>query len=631
MLLALHKEVEAGKATLERERRERERALADADAQAAAELAALQGRTAALLSTRRRRRAVATCFGAWRDRLRRGQQQRAKVAAAERRRARRALLRWRSTAAAEACVRRQQQHEALRLQAEVLSAWQTLAAEAAAAAAAAAASAVEAEAQAEGADKPESARAFAAWHGAAEAWRSRRALAAAAVAEWGDRLLLARALEAFDAARRGAAAQAALSRASCARALRAWLFAARQQARARRLWLARKATTARRAAARALAAWRVAAALARASASAVAAADAHEAAATSRAETACAEAGATALQQQLRSALAHAQWLEERLVRSGGHAAGAMAGPIVAAGDLRWRAVVPRARGDGALLARARHAALPLEGASSSDEQDSDGDDDGSSGNGAGGGQRRRPVAAMLGRALVYGGVCGERWLTDMAVVSVREEEGGRLAVDAQPVEQLGGGAAGSGSGGNGGDGGSTAMGDAAAVGPGQRRDFAACAAPGGQAPALLLHGGFTGRREAGDLWLCELQRRRTAGDESSGGSGSCGGGSGGVPAWRAVWRCLQPEHSVDADGGGSGGASGPGARSHHSLCLWRAGGCAVLFGGYAGGRGALGDVWAFDLGGADGSGADGSGGGGGGWWQPEIAGECRERITGLL
>lgn len=141
-------------------------------------------------------------------------------------------------------------------------------------------------------------------------------------------------------------------------------------------------------------------------------------------------------------------------------------------------------------------------------------------------------------------------------------------------------------------------------VGPGERRDFAACTVSANQ---FVVHGGFLGQRgEATDLHLCTLEPRIPTAAPAEAPQAPAAAiraptrRAGPAGAWCARWRCV-------AQAGGD--LQIPSGRSHHSLCLWGARRCVVLFGGYTSGAGCLNDLWVLSLDDCT-------------WWQPAAAGE---------
>lgn len=326
-----------------------------------------------------------------------------------------------------------------------------------------------------------------------------------------------------------------------------------------------------------------------------------------------------------------------------------LAGSPLVGGDLAWRDAVATTAGAAALglLQRARHAAFSLDMLEADYAPPPPGPAaatssgcTATSGSGCG---AREPLPAPLGALLVYGGVKGTAWLADLAVVRLWERHGsgggvaggggasgtlqlgalggGRgvagacIELDVQEVVQVvegeqradccddAGGADSVGRASSHASSSSAASAPprphAAVMGPGQRRDFAACAVGGA---AFVVHGGFDGKCEASDLWRCDLQRQPLRGSggapDAAAAAAAAAAESTADGAWQAVWRRVQ----VPA------GCAAPPARSHHSL-VWSPGArCAVAFGGYRSGAGCLNDLWVW-------SSEDEA------WWHPDATG----------
>jgi hypothetical protein len=349
------------------------------------------------------------------------------------------------------------------------------------------------------------------------------------------------------------------------------------------------------------------------------------------------------------------------------------AGCLLGGTDVAWRDAAP-GLGCAPPPARARHAALWLPALQPRWPRQAllgcGGSVGGLGALDGGGGAAGAPVP--LGAVLLYGGVAGRKWLADLQLVTVAEAVGdeaepggeqrpaaccsaggsGQLVVSWQEVEQLeacsedpggpseevaGGATSCSGGSLHGGSDSSSAnsrrsssrgacptsrrsraascssKAHAEPQGPGQRRDFAACAA----GPcSFLVHGGFLGNGlgEGDDLYECALEwapgpvrgspGAGPAAADAAAEVATSGGGQAG--AWRGVWRSVGPP----------AGASRPAGRSHHTLCACPVRRCAVLFGGWRGGEGCLNDLWVWSW-------DDGA------WWQPDCDGEWKEWVEG--
>eukprot|EP00879_Flechtneria_rotunda_P015907 GHRR01016635.1.p1 GENE.GHRR01016635.1~~GHRR01016635.1.p1 ORF type:complete len:1115 (+),score=388.60 GHRR01016635.1:222-3566(+) len=228
---------------------------------------------------------------------------------------------------------------------------------------------------------------------------------------------------------------------------------------------------------------------------------------------------------------------------------------------------------------------------------------------GSNGGSRAQPT--WCGCLLVYGGVVGDRWLTDLTLLQIEEHKPGSFKLQSISVphvstitdaSQMHGSAA------------LTAQqGSMTSTLPLPVRDFAACVCSSNQ---FVVSGGFDGHTERLDLQLCVLQRQAAAVAADSGASQLCGstasqhsnaaakqeasdesnndtGSSGCTSEWVASWQLVQARNRV------------PLGRCHHSICFYSRDRSLVVFGGWASRRGCLNDLWLFHLDHME-------------WWQPD-------------
>lgn len=215
---------------------------------------------------------------------------------------------------------------------------------------------------------------------------------------------------------------------------------------------------------------------------------------------------------------------------------------------------------------------------------------------------------------LVYGGVCGDSWLTDLSMVILQETLGGhdcRITVmplpcsgaDSSEVKASEGAqqihdsspTCSSVSDEHSGPAGDEQL-------PRAVRDFAACACGQNQ---FVVSGGFDGKLDAIHLQLCVLEHREvhagTQRDSVSRKQSTSPATHPGVndwcQGWVAKWSLLQPRNP------------GPIGRCHHSMCYYAAGRSLVLFGGWTNRQGCLNDVWLFHQDHME-------------WWQPDATGQ---------
>lgn len=206
---------------------------------------------------------------------------------------------------------------------------------------------------------------------------------------------------------------------------------------------------------------------------------------------------------------------------------------------------------------------------------------------------------------LVYGGVNGSSWLTDLNMLVLEDMVTGdyKLSVLTIPCSsshhtQLEHCAAV--------DSKLSPLPEDAAVErqlPAAVRDFAACACGHNQ---FVIAGGFDGEQQTLHLQLCVLTHegqqegcktgdapvassKETEASYSSSTMTWCQG-------WHASWQSLQPRNLA------------PVGRCHHSICHYAAAHSLVMFGGWADKQGCLNDVWLFHQDHME-------------WWQPEVAG----------
>lgn len=205
-------------------------------------------------------------------------------------------------------------------------------------------------------------------------------------------------------------------------------------------------------------------------------------------------------------------------------------------------------------------------------------------------------LPCLSGAVLLFGGVRGLEWLSDLEVVTLLGDRQGGVRVVAQPV----------------------VLAPGSSPGPAPLRDFAACACGHSQ---LLVVGGLTGSGEVLDMHMCEVVACSSGSAAGGGGSSlgttgagrgaavagaagadaeaaTCGEGSGGLPRqWAVHWSRVLPRN-----------AALPPARSHHSQAMHPEGRSLVMFGGYSSHAGCLNDLWLFHLDHLE-------------WWQPETTG----------
>lgn len=228
---------------------------------------------------------------------------------------------------------------------------------------------------------------------------------------------------------------------------------------------------------------------------------------------------------------------------------------------------------------RARHATLFLDGLQHQDWTDLGG------------------VPGLCGSMVVFGGVLGDVWLTDLQVLTILETTSGHIKLihstvhiippsivhsqalstddtSSQPVGELG-----------------------------ARRDFAACACGQNQ---FVVVGGYDGKCEIMDMCMFTLTLCHT--NDSPGqyvAAHSCTvNNSTAVASTTSSLRVQACCHKVTARN-----RLLPAARSHHSLCYHADGKSLVLFGGYSSSVGCLNCVWLYHMEHME-------------WWQPDTTGK---------
>lgn len=207
---------------------------------------------------------------------------------------------------------------------------------------------------------------------------------------------------------------------------------------------------------------------------------------------------------------------------------------------------------------------------------------------------------------LVYGGVVGDAWLTDLNLLVLQEGTSGdcklrslRVPCSHTSSAQLTTAAASS-----------NATGDTNSTDAAQEqqlpllvREFAACASGRNQ---FVVAGGFNGEQQTMDLQLCVLKhtQRQTniaeeAGDVAFRAPNPTSNNDISIwcEGWSATWQIVQPRNRS------------PPGRCHHTVCHYAEGRSFVVFGGWTDRHGCLNDVWLFHQDHME-------------WWEPECTGE---------
>lgn len=264
------------------------------------------------------------------------------------------------------------------------------------------------------------------------------------------------------------------------------------------------------------------------------------------------------------------------------HPAGVQFSPALA-----WRSL-PFNPGQAGLQPRARHAVFRLD--APQPPQHGLQQPDTSSHTASSMGQSCCSGTVSSGCLLVFGGVRGGSWLSDLTLLVLEEEAAGDMKTSsiAVPVQQRAADDADS----------ICSAGDAASQAMLPVRDFAACACGQNQ---FVVSGGFGSDLGAFHLQLFELHRdTEAAAAAAAAAQSSSGSSSGWYSGWSASCSVLQSRSQ----------APGPPGRCHHSICCYAAGASLVVFGGWADRRGCLNDVWLFHMQHME-------------WWQPELAGDA--------
>eukprot|EP00878_Enallax_costatus_P020198 GHUV01021343.1.p1 GENE.GHUV01021343.1~~GHUV01021343.1.p1 ORF type:complete len:297 (+),score=106.96 GHUV01021343.1:284-1174(+) len=273
---------------------------------------------------------------------------------------------------------------------------------------------------------------------------------------------------------------------------------------------------------------------------------------------------------------------------------------LTVAPALRWRSL-PFSTDQKHLQPRARHAVFRLEALQTSAQQ------------AATNSWQATPATATTAAAsidvlLVYGGVAGDAWLTDLNLLVLQEDMNSNCKLrllpapcsntsccdTSSPADNSGATEAEAGHA-------SSTEGTVEQQLPIAVRDFAACACGHNQ---FIVTGGFDGEQQTMDLQLCVLTRSQrqqavhqaddvTSKAPDSNSSDHVGTWCGG---WSATWQMLQPRNRS------------PTGRCHHTVCHYAEGRSLVVFGGWTNRQGCLNDVWLLHQDHLE-------------WWEPECTG----------